>query len=96
MPDDISEELVAKLREQIANEMAGVRITDFRAKADSDHDGDPILRLQIAYDEEGASPGPAQVSSLARHVRLLLEPQLPNTFPVFRFLTTRELADEAQ
>jgi len=25
-----------------------------------------------------------------------LEAPLPNTFPVFRFLTTRELADEAQ
>lgn len=96
MPDNISEQLIARLREQIENEMEGVRITDFRAKADSDHDGDPILRLQIAYDEEGAAPGPVQVSSLARHIRRLLEPQLPNTFPVFRFLTTRELADEAQ
>ena len=96
MPDNISEQLIARLREQIENEMAGVRVTDFQAKADSDHDGDPILRIQIAYDEEGTTPSPAQVSSLARHIRRLLEPQLPNTFPVFRFLTTRELADEAQ
>lgn len=96
MTNDISSELLATLREQIETEMAGVRITNFQAKADRDHDGDPILRLQIAYDEQGAEPHPVQVTSLARHIRLLLEPQLPNTFPVFRFLTTRELADEAQ
>lgn len=96
MPDVISDELVERLREQIENEMAGVRITDFRAKSDNDHDGDLILRLQIAYDADGAAPGPVQVSSLARHIRRFLEPQLPNTFPVFRFLTDRELADEAQ
>lgn len=96
MPDDISADLVARLREQIENEMADLLITDFRAKADRDHDGDPILRLQIAYDEKGAAPRPVQVSALARHIRGLLEAPLPNTFPVFRFLTTRELADEAQ
>lgn len=96
MPDDISADLVAKLRKQIEDEMAGLQITDFRTKADRDHDGDPILRLQIAYDETGDAPRPVQVSALARHVRRLLEAQLPNTFPVFRFLTARELADETQ
>lgn len=96
MPDDISADLVARIREQIQKEMVDLRITDFRAKADRDHDGDPIIRLQIAYDEKGPSPRPVQVSAVARHIRSVLEAQLPNTFPVFRFLTSRELADEAQ
>ena len=63
--------------------------------SDSDHDGDSILRLQIAYDENGVAPRPVQISSLARDIRRLLEPRLPNTFPVFRFLAASELAHEA-
>lgn len=96
MANEISQDLVAKLREQIERDMADINITDFRAKADRDHDGDPIIRLQIVYDGDGAEPRPIQVSAVARHVRHLLGSQMPNTFPVFRFLTAREIADETQ
>lgn len=96
MADGIFADLFEKLREQVKAEMADVQITDFRAKSDLDHDGDPILRLQIAYDEAGAAPRPEQVSALARHLRPWLDSRLPDTFPVFRFLTTRELADETK
>lgn len=96
MPYNTHADLIAELRKQVEAEMADIRITDFQAKSDLDHDGDPILRLQIAYDEQGAAPRPAQVSALARRVRPWLETRLPNTFPVFRFLTKRELIDETR
>jgi hypothetical protein len=95
MSDDLSEELVAKLREKIENGMTGLRITEFEAKQDRDHDGDPILRLQIVYDEADGEPSATNVSALARQIRPWLDTKLPNTFPVFRFLTSRDFADEA-
>ena len=96
MKSDIQPELAAIIRKQIEDDMAGLKITDFRASSDVDHDGDAIIRLQVAYDEESAEPLPAQRSAVVRHVRSLLETQLPNTFPVFRFITSRELEDEAK
>jgi len=95
MSDLPSQDLVEDLRAQIEQEMVGVHITHFTVKRDVDHDGDPILRFQIAYDEAGDAPQATQVSALTRHIRPRLEQDLPNTFPVFRFLTARELADEA-
>jgi len=96
MPDALEEDLIAELRGQIEQEMEGLRITRFRAKRDRDHDGDPILRLEIVYDEAGGEPRAKRVSALARHLRPWLETRMPNTFPVFRFLTTRDLADDAR
>ena len=97
MPDDISVELVAKLRERIENKMTGLRITDFQALPDHDHDGDPILRLQIVYDEAAGKPLAAHTSALARHLRpLLIDADLPDTFPILRFLSARDFADEGR
>lgn len=95
MSEDLSAELVAQLRSQIEKEMVGLEITDFQVMQDRDHDGDPILRLQIVYNESGEEPRASNVSALARHIRPWLDARLPNTFPVFRFLTARDLADEA-
>ncbi|NPD19635.1 hypothetical protein [Alterinioella nitratireducens] len=95
MSDVLSDDFIAKLREQIEKEMSGIKITDFQAQSDLDHDGDPILRLQIVYDEAEGEPRASRMSALARHIRPWLDTRLPNTFPVFRFLTARDLADDA-
>ena len=95
MSNDLSDELVAKLREQVEKEMTGLRITEFEARQDRDHDGDPILRLQIVYDEAAGEPNATHISALARHIRSWLDGKLPGTFPVLRFLNAREFADEA-
>lgn len=92
MPDLISEELLTELRNQAVRDMSELRITDFQATPDRDHDGDPILRIQVIYDEAGGEPNVAHILTLARHVR----PLLPDTFPIFRFLTAREFADDAR
>ena len=75
--------------------MGRLRIVDFYAKEDQDHDGDTILRLEIVYDDNGEEPRAKSVSALARDIRLWLNDRLPNTFPVFRFLTARDRANEA-
>jgi hypothetical protein len=94
MPHDLTEELVDKLRTQVESKMTGLKITDFKVNSDYDHDGDPILRFQIVYDETGEDPDAARVSALVRHIRRWLDEKLPETFPVFRFVTVRDLADE--
>ena len=97
MADGLSDELVAKLRERIENNMIGLRITDFQALPDYDHDGDPILRLRIVYDEAVGEPLAAHTSALARHLRpLLIDAELPDTFPVLSFLSASDFADEAR
>ena len=97
MLDDLSDELVTKLRKQIKNKMEGLTITDFQVKKGHDHDGDPILRLQIVYDEKKGEPLADHMSALARYLRpLLIDAKLPDTFPVCRFLSTRDFADEAR
>ena len=58
MPDDISVELVAKLRERIENKMTGLRITDFQALPDHDHDGDPILGFKLSMMKRRENPSP--------------------------------------
>lgn len=96
MANGLSLELVAKLRERIENHMTGLRITNFQALPDHDHDGDPILRLRIVYDEAAGEPLAAHTSALARHLRPLIDAELPDTFPILRFLSARDFADEAR
>ena len=97
MLDNLSDELIEKLRKRIENEMQGLKITEFLAKQDHDHDGDPILRLQIIYDEKEGEPLATHMSALARHLRpLLIDAKLSDTFPVCRFLSARDFADEAR
>ena len=97
MLDDLPDELVTKLRKQIENKMEGLKITEVLAKQDHDHDGDPILRLQIVYDEKEGEPLATHMSALARHLRpLLIDAKLLDTFPVCRFLSARDFADEAR
>ena len=97
MANGLSPELVEKLRARIENHMTGLRITNFQALPDHDHDGDPILRLQIVYDEAAGEPLAAHTSTLARHLRpLLIDADLPDTFPILRFLSARDFADEAR
>lgn len=93
MAQTLSDELVANIRERVESHMAGLRITDFRVTPDRDHDGDPILRLQIVYDETGEGPRPARVLALVRELRPWLHTKLPDMFPVLRFLTAQDLAD---
>lgn len=93
MPEALSDDLVATIRERVENHMTGLRITDFRVTPDRDHDGDPILWLRIVYDESGEGPRPARVLALVRELRPWLHTKLPNMFPVLRFLAAQDLAD---
>lgn len=93
--DVVTDDLRAQLRKRVEQELEGLRITGFDVQPDRDHDGDPILRVEIVYDDAGGAPPANRMSALARTVRPWLDTQLPNTFPVFRFLTAREFADEA-
>lgn len=96
MPISLSDDLIANIRERVENHMTGLRITDFQVTPDRDHDGDPILRLQIVYDDAGEGPRPARVLALVRELRPWLHTKLPDMFPVLRFLASRDLVDAAR
>ena len=95
MPEALSEDIINQLREQIQAELQDLKIESFQVKSDLDHDGDPILRFEIVYDETRGEPRTKLVSSLTRHLRPWLDTRIPNTFPVFRFMAARDYADEA-
>lgn len=95
MSDTVSNDLIVELRHQVNLDMPELKITDFQVISDRDHDGDSILRFKIIYDGESDDLVADRVSALVRHVRPLLNSKLPNTFPIFRFLTTKEYADDA-
>lgn len=91
----VSDDIRRELRSRVEREMEDLKITNFEVKIDQDHDGDAILRIEVVYDEAGGAPRVSRMSSLTRSLRPWLETQIPNTFPVLRFLTAGELADEA-
>jgi len=95
MSDTVSNDLIVELRNQVNLDMPELNITDFQVTPDKDHDGDSIIRFKVIYDGRSEDLGAGRVSALIRHVRPLLNSKLPNTFPIFRFLTTEEYADDA-
>lgn len=95
MSDTVSKDLILELRNQVTLDMPGLNITDFQVIPDKDHDGDSIIRFKVIYDGKSDDLGADRVSKLIRHVRPLLNSKLPNTFPIFRFLTTEESADDS-
>ena len=95
MANNISNELIVKLRERIQNEMPYLQITDFQALPDYDHDGDSIIWLRIIYDQSIEEPKAVHTSTLARHLRpLLIDAGLPDTFPILSFLSASDVIDE--
>ena len=55
-----------------------------------DHDGDPILRVQVVVDLGGRKLDSLRLKGLVRHVRSALILQDENRFPVFTFMTQSE------
>ena len=69
MSDTISDALITELRRRIEKDLGGFQITVFQVKSDHDQDSDPIIGLQIAYDETGEEPRPYGESTLALTLR---------------------------
>ena len=62
---------------------------------DTDHDGDPILRVEIVVEVEHGSLDPEKVLSLPRHLREPLAEVHENKFPMISFLSKDEFEGEA-
>ncbi len=55
--------------------------------ADSDSDGDPILRITVVFASDMTSLEAHKLAGLARHVRPRLEERQNVAFPIFRFIS---------
>ncbi|HEX2763053.1 MAG TPA: hypothetical protein VHM92_04285 [Allosphingosinicella sp.] len=81
--------------EEIVSEIVRQRLTDaeidsIKVEADSDSDGDPILRITIVFDSEIAKLESSKLAGLARHMRPKLQERKEAGFPIFRFLSKRD------
>lgn len=92
----VTQDLRDALREKVQAEMDDLRIEDFKVTADHDHDGDPILRVEIVYDDTAGAPQTARMTALTRRVRPLLQDEQFDAFPIFRFVAARDLVDDAR
>ncbi|MCU0838496.1 MAG: hypothetical protein MUE49_07220 [Rhodospirillales bacterium] len=72
----------------------GYRKADTVIVADEDHDGDPVLRIDVHYDERGAPIDPEVLAGLVTRVRERLWDMGEDRFPHIRHLVpeTRDFA----
>ena len=91
----VSKDLQDALHRKVQEEMDDLRIANFRVTADQDNDGDPILSVEITYDDTVGAPQTARMTALTRRVRPLLQDEQIDAFPVFRFVAARDLVDDA-
>ena len=67
-----------------------IAITKVDVEKDVDHDGDPILRIDVVVDGERTDLDGREISSAVRRIRPALEDVEGTPFPVIAFIDSRE------
>lgn len=84
-------ELLDIIERVVQDELKPAQILDVRVSEDVDHEGDPILRVEIVFEVEGNRLDPARVVGLGRHLREPLQKLQEDRFPLFTFMTRDEI-----
>lgn len=58
---------------------------------ETDADGDPVLRIRVVIDKDGASPEPAKLFSATRVVLTVLNAIPDSPFPLLTFPSSDEM-----
>ena len=91
----MSRTLKNTIKRVVEQELAPAKLVSVELSEDVDHDGDPILRVDIVFEIEGDRLEPSKVRGLARHLREPLEALHEERFPVLSFKTKAEHSAEA-
>jgi hypothetical protein len=95
MKKHIDQKLLDAIKAVVEKELEPARIERVDVDHEIDHDGDPILRIQIVFEIEGDRLNPKSVRGLGRHLREPLEKLRVDDFPVFSFATLKEFQSAA-
>ena len=92
------EQLRAALREPITSAIRKHQVSDMHLSEDTDHDGEPILRLDVVIAGKSFRLDPAEMQSATLRAREYLLERGDIRFPVITYISAHELAtspDEA-
>jgi hypothetical protein len=95
MIDKELESVANTIKEIVEKQLAPAVVTEIVLESDIDHDGDPILRVQVIFEADDDQLDPAKVKGLTRHLREPLDNFANVGFPVLNFTSKRELPPEA-
>ncbi len=95
MMDDELEKVAETIRSVVEKQLAPAEVTEIVLEGDLDHDGDPILRVQIVFEAEDDRLDPAKVKGLTRHLREPLDNFANVGFPVLNFTSKHEVPPAA-
>lgn len=87
---DMAQSLRDTIFRIVSEELAPATIVDLEVSHDSDHDGDPILRIEIVFDTKNGRLDSDKILGLGRHLREPLLAQKETGFPIFSFMTPEE------
>jgi len=71
----------------VKERLNGVTIESIEVERDVDSDGDPILRITVVFDAEGAELDPEKLVTIPRHLRSKLKKPDVDRFPMFSFIS---------
>lgn len=83
------------IRGVVEQQLQPARVTEVVLHGEFDHDGDPILRIQIVLEMPEGGLDPSKVRGLIRHLREPLNDFSEVGFPVLSITTPAELPPEA-
>ena len=85
LEDQVSE----AIRKVVTQQLAPTKIVDVKVSEDTDHDGDPILRIVVVFDGDRLEP--QKVVGLTRHLREPFQKLQEHRFPMFSFKKPSEI-----
>lgn len=91
----VSKETLEAIHTVVAEELGNVRILAVNVQEDLDHDGDPVLRVEVVCEAIEGRLNAKKVVGLARHLREPLAMLKETRFPVFTFKTGDEYHGQA-
>jgi len=95
MEEPLENMLRDAVKEVVSKQLEPARIERLDIQHDTDHDGDPILRISVVFDVDGDRLDPKSVRGLARHLREPLDRLKVEDFPTFSFATLKEYQSAA-
>ena len=91
----INEDDHKAVRKVVQKQLAPAKIVGLTEEEANDHEGDPILRIEVVFDAPGDLLDPNKVLGLGRHLRKRLHELGTDRFPIVSYMTPDEVSDAA-
>jgi hypothetical protein len=83
--------IIEVVEKELARDFANLKIIEVKVRGDVDFDNEEVLRVDVVFEGEKKDVDASVLSGVVRHVRPKLTEIGEKAFPLFSFISNRDL-----